>query len=211
MKKTFIWGGKSKCRLLIPYLKKIGRNPDYIFDPYITYINFNFKGLHLKKEEDIKKYTKDCDSFIVAIGGENGRRRDEIARLIKREYGLNAISLKHDHSYICNTSLIGEGLMMMPGSVINSYSKIGDNCIFNTNSSVDHECNIGNGVHIMGGAVVTGRVFIDNYATIGSNATILPDLKIGEGALIGAGAVVTKNVSKGEIVVGIPARPIKKC
>ena len=61
----------------------------------------------------------------------------------------------------------------------------------------------------MGGAVVTGRVFIENYATIGSNATILPDLRIGEGALIGAGAVVTKNVSKGEIVVGIPARPIK--
>ena len=45
---------------------------------------------------------------------------------------------------------------------------------------------------------------------IGLNATILPDLIVEGGAIVGAGAVVTKNVPPGEIVVGVPARPLKK-
>jgi|SRR5579871_581529 len=47
-------------------------------------------------------------------------------------------------------------------------------------------------------------------ASIGSNATILAGITIGAGALIGAGAVVTKNVPDNTVVVGNPAKPIKK-
>jgi acyl-[acyl carrier protein]--UDP-N-acetylglucosamine O-acyltransferase len=35
-------------------------------------------------------------------------------------------------------------------------------------------------------------------------------LKIGNGAIIGAGSVVTKDVEPYSIVVGVPAKPIKK-
>lgn len=45
---------------------------------------------------------------------------------------------------------------------------------------------------------------------IGHNAIILPGIKIGNGAVIGTGAVVTKDVEKYSIVVGNPAREIKK-
>jgi acetyltransferase-like isoleucine patch superfamily enzyme len=88
--------------------------------------------------------------------------------------------------------------------------KIGKYCILNSNSCVDHESNIGEGVHIMGSAYVAGRVIVGDYATIGANATILPDIKIGKSAIIGAGAVVTKNVKQNEVVVGNPARFLKK-
>lgn len=50
---------------------------------------------------------------------------------------------------------------------------------------------------------------IDNGASIGAGAIILPGVRIGERAMIGAGAVVTHNVMPGEIVVGIPARPLR--
>ncbi len=56
------------------------------------------------------------------------------------------------------------------------------------------------------------RIIIHDGVTIGANATIVSrenkDLIIGEGAIVGAGAVVTKNVLPGQIVVGVPARPI---
>lgn len=46
---------------------------------------------------------------------------------------------------------------------------------------------------------------------IGANAIILPGVsRIGNGAVIGAGSVVTKDVEPYEIVVGNPARPIRK-
>lgn len=56
---------------------------------------------------------------------------------------------------------------------------------------------------------VGGKVIIENNVHIGTNATILPNIKIGEGAVIGAGAVVTKDVPKGAVVVGVPAKVIK--
>ncbi len=47
-------------------------------------------------------------------------------------------------------------------------------------------------------------------ATIGANATILCGITIGENALVGAGAVVTRDVLPGTIVVGNPAKVIRK-
>ena len=65
-------------------------------------------------------------------------------------------------------------------------------------------------MHIMSGACIAGRVKIGDYVTIGTNATIFPDLEISEGAFIGAGSVVRKNVKKNQMVVGNPAKFLKK-
>jgi acetyltransferase-like isoleucine patch superfamily enzyme len=47
-------------------------------------------------------------------------------------------------------------------------------------------------------------------AKIGANVTILPGVVIGENALVGAGSVVAKDVPAGAVVVGNPARVIRK-
>ena len=208
--KTFIWGGKSKLRILIPYLAAIDRKPDYVYDPYLENLDFEIEGKHFNNEEDISRFASICDSFVIAIGGQHGAERYNIAKLLKKKYNLKPLNMINKKSYICPTANYGEGIMMMPGSVLHSYSIVGDQCIINTNASIDHECEVGNGVHIMGGAVVTGRVKIKDFATIGSNAVILPDIEIGEGSMIGAGAVVTKNVRNGETVLGVPARKYER-
>ena len=53
-------------------------------------------------------------------------------------------------------------------------------------------------------------VRICKNAWIGAGATILPGVTIGENAIVGAGSVVTKDVEADTIVVGNPAKPIKK-
>ena len=45
---------------------------------------------------------------------------------------------------------------------------------------------------------------------IGSDTMLVAPLKIGSGALTGAGSVVTKNVAEDTLVVGMPARAIRK-
>ena len=47
-------------------------------------------------------------------------------------------------------------------------------------------------------------------ASIGSGAVILAGVTIGEGAIVGAGSVVTKDVPDWTIVVGNPARILRK-
>ena len=53
------------------------------------------------------------------------------------------------------------------------------------------------------------ETYIEDNVRIGSGAVILP-VRIGKGSIIGAGAVVIKDVDPGSIMVGNPARNIKK-
>ena len=47
-------------------------------------------------------------------------------------------------------------------------------------------------------------------SSIGANATILAGVTIGENAMVGAGAVVTKDVPDGVVVIGNPAKILRK-
>lgn len=52
-------------------------------------------------------------------------------------------------------------------------------------------------------------IIIEDNVWIGSSVTIMAGIIIEEGAIIGAGSIVTKNVEKGHIVAGVPAKTIK--
>ena len=55
-----------------------------------------------------------------------------------------------------------------------------------------------------------GDTVIGNDVWIGQNAVILPGVHIGDGAIIGASSVVGRDVEPYTIVVGNPARPVRK-
>lgn len=98
--------------------------------------------------------------------------------------------------------------------------------------SIGGRCGIGGGVHptsmvstsptFFKGHNILGKNFaeipydpslpveIGNDVWIGEGACIISGVKIGDGAIIGAHAVVTKNVEPYSVVVGVPAREIRK-
>ena len=51
---------------------------------------------------------------------------------------------------------------------------------------------------------------IKRGATVGAGAVVLPGVTIGERAMVGAGAVVTKDVEADTVVVGNPARVVRR-
>lgn len=61
-----------------------------------------------------------------------------------------------------------------------------------------------------GESKVYRETLVKRGASIGANATIICGNTIGEYALVGAGAVVTKNVPNHTLVMGVPARVVRR-
>jgi UDP-2-acetamido-3-amino-2,3-dideoxy-glucuronate N-acetyltransferase len=53
-------------------------------------------------------------------------------------------------------------------------------------------------------------IVIKRGATVGAGAVVLPGITIGERAMVGAGAVVIKDVAPDTVVVGNPARVVRR-
>ncbi len=147
--------------------------------------------------------------FCTAIGGGHGRDRMEIHEYLCLN-GLEPLTVNHRTAFIAIDAVVGSGCQILAHAAVCSYAQLGRNVIINTSASVDHDCKIGDGVHIGPGAKLAGEVIVGAYAFIGIGAVVLPRLFIGEDAVVGAGAIITKNVQPGEIVVGNPARQLRK-
>ncbi|MBO8230530.1 transferase [Prochlorococcus marinus str. MU1404] len=95
----------------------------------------------------------------------------------------------------------GEGKIFIGNNVL-----IGPNVVLRSNNHCFEDIKI----PIKEQGMEYGDIFIEDDVWISSNSVILPNCKIGKGSIIGAGAVVTKNVESYSIVVGVPAKQIRK-
>jgi sugar O-acyltransferase (sialic acid O-acetyltransferase NeuD family) len=212
MKKVFFWGGKAKAKIIQKMILNEGSKDveiTIIYDPLLKELPFDSQSRFISSPDELKSALADLTHFVMCNGGGHGYARYKIAKELKK-LGLKPVEVISPFAILDDIKHKGEGLQVMPGAVVHKFSSIGDQCVINTNATVDHDCVIGNGVHIMGGASIAGQVEIDNFSTIGTNATVLPNIKIGKCSYIGAGAVVNKNVNDYEVVVGVPAKKIKK-
>ncbi len=145
-------------------------------------------------------------NVIIAIGDNTIRER--IYNQIKDF--CNFETMQHYSAYVSRFTEIGVGTVIMPKVCINAEVKIGNHCIINTAAVIEHECRIEDFVHISPNASLAGNIIIKKGAHVGLGANILQGITVGENAVIGAGAVVLEDVPDNTIVVGNPARIIRK-
>jgi sugar O-acyltransferase (sialic acid O-acetyltransferase NeuD family) len=206
----FLWGAKSQARIVAAALTRTGTPPDVLFDSLLDAPDFVTPARFCNTVEALAENLSRCRAFVVCIGGASGAQRVALSRRLQGDWGLSPLSVLSPLADKDPEAHLGVGVQIMARAYIGLGTQVGDFSLINTNATIDHECVLGAGVHVMGAAAIAGRVTIGDHATIGTNATILPNLSIGRGAQIGAGALVRHNVAENEVVVGNPARLLRK-
>lgn len=90
-----------------------------------------------------------------------------------------------------------------------AYVSIGNNVTLSMCNLIGHDGAVGminNAYNIKVDSV--GKIVIKDNVFIGHGAIVLPNVIIGPNAIVAAGSVVNKDVLPGEIVGGVPAKPI---
>ena len=95
---------------------------------------------------------------------------------------------------------------------------IGKNCNIQTHATIGNGSRIGDNVFIAPNSTLLNDKFpsserltppiIEDNVIIGGCSVILPNITISESAVVAAGSVVTRDVTKGTVVKGMPAKPI---
>jgi UDP-3-O-[3-hydroxymyristoyl] glucosamine N-acyltransferase len=91
-----------------------------------------------------------------------------------------------------------------------------DDTVIGDGVKIDDLVQIGYNSEVGAGCMITAGVIVSRYVRIGEgtwlapNASIRERITIGKNALIGTGAVVVKNVGDGVVVVGNPAKVLRR-
>jgi sugar O-acyltransferase (sialic acid O-acetyltransferase NeuD family) len=144
---------------------------------------------------------------VVAIG-DNKIRFQKSNWLLQNQVEL--VSIVHPAAVVASDSKIGAGTVVFAGAVVNAGARIGQHCIINSRAVIEHDCVLGDAVHVSPGASLGGNCQLADGAWVGIGAAVRHGTSIGEFAIVGTGAAVVKKVHPHEVVVGVPARPLKK-
>jgi len=163
------------------------------------------KGTIIEHNVVIHSGTKIGENCLIrthsSIGGDGfGFFRNKNNQLLKQPH-LGGVVLG-------NNVEIGSNSCIVRG-IIND-TIICDNVKIDNLVHVAHDCYVGNDTFLTACAELSGYVTIGKNTSIAPNTTIKQRIKIGDNVISGMGAVIFKNVEDNSIVVGNPAKPLRK-
>ncbi len=208
-----IWGAGGHAKVLLEFVDQLGLRAIALFDNSPASPS-TLEGIPVHiGEKGFKMWLDNAPTNnlhgLVAIGGSLGRDRLKIQRFLA-DSGIVIPRVVHPSAFVARNAKIDEGTQVLAKAAVGANTEVGAGAIINTSASIDHECQIGAGVHVGPGATLAGCVQVGQCALIAVGAVVMPRVKIGDDAIVGAGAVVTKDVGAGDVVVGNPARFIRR-
>jgi len=206
---VYVFGLNSLSKILAKYLEHDDRyrllgftvNEEY-FDVR-EYIRYPVGAV-----EDISG-NGNCYGLFNGVGysGQLGAR--QTTSLWIQEKKIPQLTYIHPNA-VTEGAVIGDGSIILPGVIIEPYSRVGNGNVFYGNCCICHDGEIGDYNWFSAGCVLAGHVRVGQRNFVGINAAVRERISIGSRSTVGAGAVVINDISDGTTVVGNPACPLNR-
>lgn len=167
------------------------------------------KDIRICFYDEFKKEFPPSKAEILIASGEP-QARELLYEKVKAD-GYSLPNLIHPTSIAYNFRSIGEGNIIQdyvhfsPSNVT-----IGNNNCFMTFCRIAHDSIVGNNCVFSASSNCSGHNVIGNRCYIGTGAKTRENISIGDDAIIGMGSIVLGNVLECSVVVGNPAKEIRK-
>ncbi len=157
---------------------------------------------------DLRELPRSGELFAIGIGDNSIRQR--ILRELEADLSPDRFpALVHPSAVVSAFSVLGEGTVVMPLSVIGPKSRVGRFCILNTRSAIDHDCEMGDFSAMAPAAVTGGHVRIGERAFLGIGAQVRHGVTIGPDTVLGGGSYLDRDLDSQVVAYGSPARVIR--
>lgn len=164
----------------------------------VRVLSYRLLGMRIGRHNRVEGYGRVRRCSQIEIGSYNALTQGCWLWPENREYKGIRIRIGSRNYFNRNVMIDACGLV-----------EIGDQNMFGPDVYItDSNHRFGTGLAPNEQPMNAGRVRIGNRCWIGAKAVILKDVQLGDGCVVGAGAVVTRNVAPGEVVTGIPAKPV---
>ncbi|MGR7813243.1 NeuD/PglB/VioB family sugar acetyltransferase [Lacinutrix undariae] len=162
------------------------------------------------RQEDIstliEKYK--FEGCLITIG-DNYTRKLIYEEVSEKAPNLNWPNAIHPSVIIGKNVMMGMGILMMAGVIVNTNAKLGDFTNFFTRCNIEHDCVINDYASISAGVVLGGKVIVGKLSAVTLNATVFDRLTIGENVVVGAASLITKNIPDNVLIYGNPGKIIR--
>ena len=154
-------------------------------------------------------------ALLVGIILTNETRADkeeslkELTNLVKTAGSNPSIIQTKRVDRINPKTFIGKGSIILTGSVINTGTEIGEHCLINTSSIIDHDNTLKNFSSTGPGVTTGGNTQLGQCSHLGIGSTVKHQISIGDNTIVGAQSLVVKNCENNSVYFGIPAKKIK--
>lgn len=207
--RVLIVGGGGHAKVLIEALRLCSITILGFIDADTAKIGTEVSGIRvIGDDKAVSGYKPETLLLVNGIGSVHlPKTRTAVFEKFKA-MGFAFATVIHPSAVVASDVVLGEGVQIMAGAVIQPGSTIGMNTIVNTRASVDHDCIIGDHVHLSPGVTLSGTVRIGDGVHLGTGATVIQGVTIGKNSLVGAGSVVLTDLPDDVEVAGVPARKI---
>ena len=166
-----------------------------------------FYGSEVRRLADVRQMAASVEAVVA--NGTPKHRRAMAATL--REAGIPLTNLV-DPSVIVAPSAVftGGGISILSYATVSSDAVVGENTLIQPYVHIAHDVHVGAHTVFSANAALGGKVQIGEECYFGLGAAVREDLTIGDRAIIGMGAVVLHDVDCDSVMVGNPARCLRR-
>jgi sugar O-acyltransferase (sialic acid O-acetyltransferase NeuD family) len=115
--------------------------------------------------------------MVIAIGYNDLPARWESWQRV-RTLGYQVPTLIHPRAYVARSAIVGEGSMLMAGSLVDARVRLGDLVVVWPGAAISHDCLVGENSFISPNATLCGYVKLGTHCFVGAGAAIVDHCEV---------------------------------